>query len=72
MENNLDLYVCQIQTDKLPLALNCIKFNNMEAAKIYSENTQNTTTIIPLCKYIPGFINAYRAKVKAINTFINY
>jgi len=80
MKDSSKYFACYINTKNVPMTLNCSqKFNNLKSAEIFFDeklgepivrNNSYMTTVIPLCKYIPDFINTSRAYNLARNTLV--
>lgn len=80
MKDASTFFACFINTKSVPMKINCNKsFSSLKDADQYLDNTlgepidrnpTHMTTIVPLCKYIPEFINKSRAYSKATNILL--
>lgn len=80
MKDASAFFACFINTKSVPMKINCNnKFNTYNEADKYLDNTLGVpidrnatymTTVVPLCKYIPEFINKSRAYTKATNILL--
>jgi len=74
-------YACSCNFGVIPAKLECSsrkdtykeadKYLDLKYGEPIDRNKTHFTTIIPLCKLFPDFVNIYRAKNKAENLFIS-
>ena len=70
-EDVYKFYACILNKEDLPIKIECFPFENNQDAKDFVKG-ENGNAIIPLCKYVPDFINIAFAQRKARDIFVKY